>query len=38
MGVYLWTEDRENKAGYTFWKIMMAVFTPILLWKASKII
>lgn len=23
MNIYLWTEDRENKAGYTFWKTMM---------------
>lgn len=28
MGVYLWTEDRENKAGYTFWKTMMGCLYP----------
>lgn len=28
MNIYLWTEDRENKAGYTFWKTMMGCLYP----------
>lgn len=28
MSIYLWTEDRENKAGYTFWKHMMNCLYP----------
>lgn len=28
MNIYLWTEDRENKAGYIFWKTMMCCLYP----------
>jgi len=28
MAVYLWTEDRENKSGFLFWKMLMSCLYP----------
>lgn len=36
MGIYLWTEDRENKAGYTFWATMMSCLYPYIIVESKQ--
>ena len=36
MSIYLWTEDREEKSGYTFWKTMMGCLYPQIVVESKK--
>ena len=33
---YLWLEDRQGKAGYTFWKILMQQISPDVIVESKK--
>ena len=35
---YLWLEDRQEKAGYTFWKILMQQIRPDVIVESKKIV
>ncbi|HJC74236.1 MAG TPA: hypothetical protein H9697_04715 [Candidatus Mediterraneibacter faecavium] len=35
---YLWLEDRQGKAGYTFWKILMQQIRPDVIVESKKIV